>query len=232
MGGGSGLGMAGPLAVFASGFSAELLVRGYRPRSAGEQLRLMADASEWLAGRGLGAGDLPDVRVAELMAGRRAAGRSHLLSSQAIVPLLDYLRGLGVVPVAVARTSVTPSEVPIERYSVYLRDQRGVSSSTVRNYVGIARVFLSWRETSTGTLALGELDGAAVIAFVLGEAQRQRWFGEVRGHAAARVRALLACGGRDLSGARGRGAVGRELAVGGIGQGVGRRIARAVAGEL
>ena len=80
MGGGSGLGMAGPLAVFAPGFSAELLRRGYRPRSAGEQLRLMADASEWLAGHGLGPCDLTEVRVAELMAGRRAAGRSHLLS--------------------------------------------------------------------------------------------------------------------------------------------------------
>jgi len=164
--------MAGPLAVFAPGFSAELLRRRYRPRSAGEQLRLMADASEWLAGHGLRPCDLTEVRVAELMAGRRAAGRSHLLSVWAMVPLLEYLRGLGVVPVAVARMSVTPSEVLIERYSAYLREQRGVSSSTVRNYVGVARVFLSWREMTTGTLALGELDGAAVIAFVLGEAAR------------------------------------------------------------
>ena len=55
---GSGLGMAGALAVFAPGFSAELLRLGYRPRSAGEQLRLMADASEWLAGHGLRPCDL------------------------------------------------------------------------------------------------------------------------------------------------------------------------------
>lgn len=169
---GSGLRMAGPLAVFAPGFSAELLRLGYRPRSAGEQLRLMADASEWLAGHGLRPCDLTGVRVAELMAGRRAAGRSHLLSVSAMAPLLEYLRGLGVVPVAVARMSVTPSEVLIERYSAYLLEQRGVSLSTVRNYVGVARVFLSWREMTAGMLALGELDGAAVIAFVLGESQR------------------------------------------------------------
>lgn len=172
MGDGSGLGMAGPLAAFGSGFSAELLRQGYRPRSAGEQLRLMADVSEWLAGRGLGPCDLTEVRVAELMAARRAAGRLHLLSARAMVPLLEYLRGVGVVPVAVARMSVTPSEVLIERYSAYLREQRGVSSSTVRNYVGVARVFLAWREVTTGTLALEELDAAAVIAFVLGDTQR------------------------------------------------------------
>ncbi|MGZ6576032.1 MAG: site-specific integrase [Solirubrobacteraceae bacterium] len=171
MGAGSGLGMAGPLAVFAPGFVAELVRRGYRPRSAGEQLRLMADASEWLAGHGLGACDLSEVRVAQLMAARRAARRSHLLSVWAMTPLLEYLRGLGVMPVAVA-TSVTPSEVLIGRYSAYLFERRGVSSSTVRDYVGVARVFLSWREMTTGTLALGELDGTAVIAFVLGESQR------------------------------------------------------------
>ena len=172
MGGGSGVGMAGPLAVFAPGFSAELLRRGYRPRSAGEQLRLMADASEWLAGHGVGPSDLTEVRVAELMVARRAAGRFHLLSVCAIAPLLEYLRGVGVVPVAVAASPVTPSEALIERYSAYLLQRRGLSSSTVRNYAGVARVFLSWREVTMGTLALGELDGAAVIAFVLGESRR------------------------------------------------------------
>ena len=172
MSSGSGFEMAAPLAPFASGFGAELVRLGYRPRSAREQLRLMADASEWLAGHGLQPWDLTEVRVAELMVARRAAGRAHLLSAQAMVPLLEYLRGLGVVPVAVAATSLTPSAVLIERYSAYLLQRRGVSSSTVRNYVGVARVFLSWRDMTTGTLALGELDGAAVIAFVLGEAQR------------------------------------------------------------
>ena len=126
----------------------------------------------WLAGRGLEAADLTEARVAQFSMARRAAGRAHLLSAQAMVPLLEYLRGLGVVPAAAAAVPVTPIEMLVERYGVYLLQRRGVSSSTVRNYVGVARVFLSWRDMTTGTLALGELDGAAVIAFVLGEAQR------------------------------------------------------------
>ena len=87
-------------------------------------------------------------------------------------PLLGYLRGLGVVPGAVAAMSLTPGEALIERYSAYLAERRGLSLSTVRNYVGVARVFVSWREAAAGTLALGELDGAVVIEFVLGESQR------------------------------------------------------------
>ena len=172
MGRGSGVGMAGPLAAFAAGFSAELVRLGYRPGSAAAQLQLMAEASAWLAGQDLQPCDLSEARVAQLMSARRAAGRSRLLSVRAIVPLLGYLRGLGVVPPPVVAGSLTASDELLERYSAYLRERRGLSPSTVRNYLGVARAFLAWRETAVGGLALGELDGAAVIEFVLGEAGR------------------------------------------------------------
>ncbi|MGI8414586.1 MAG: tyrosine-type recombinase/integrase [Solirubrobacteraceae bacterium] len=168
----SGVRVSGPLAAFASGFSAELVRLGYRPGSAGEQLRLMADVSEWLAGRGLQPCDLTEARAAELMVERRAAGRLHLLSVRAMVSLLAYLRGVGVVSVAVESLPLTPSGALLGRYATYLLERRGLSRSTVRNYVGVARVFLSWREATAGTLALGEVDGAVVVEFVLGESRR------------------------------------------------------------
>jgi integrase len=86
--------------------------------------------------------------------------------------LLDYLRGLGVVPPAVPVAPSTPGEVLIERYSMYLLERRGLTVSTVRNYVGVARVFLADRERVRGGLALPELDGAAVSEFVLRESRR------------------------------------------------------------
>ena len=170
MSSGSGLGMSGPLAVFAAGFGVELERRGYRPRSVREQLWLMADVSEWLAVHGLQPVDLTEDRVTQLLADRRAAGRWHLLSRRAVVPLLEYLRGVGIVPAVMA--PVTAGEILVERYSVYLREQRGLASGTVRNYVGVACAFLTWRETATGMLGLDGLDAPAVIAFVLGESQR------------------------------------------------------------
>jgi integrase/recombinase XerD len=165
-------GVAGPLAAFAPGFRAELVRRGYRPGSAAEQLRLMAHASGWLAVHGLQAGDLTEVRVAQVMSERRAAGRSRLLSPRAMLPLLLYLRGLGVVPAAVPAVPLTSSEALIARYSAYLLERRGLALSSVRNYVGVARVFLSWRETAAGGLRLEGLDAAAVSEFVLGDARR------------------------------------------------------------
>jgi integrase len=164
--------MAGPLAVFARGFSADLVRQGYRPGSAAAQLELVADASGWLAAHRMGAGDLTESLVEQLMAERRASGRSRLLSSRAMSPLLEYLRGLGVVPAAKPAAPVTAVEAIVERYSAYLLARRGLAPSTVRNYVGVATVFLSWREVTTGALCLETLDAVAVSEFVLREARR------------------------------------------------------------
>jgi integrase/recombinase XerD len=166
------LGMVGPLAVFAPGFSADLVRQGYRPGSAAAQLELVADASGWLAARGLGAGDLTEALVEQLMAERRASGRSRLLSSRAMSPLLEYLRGLGVVPAAKPAVPVTAVEAIVERYSAYLLARRGLAPSTVRNYVGVATVFLWWREATTGGLCIQTLEAVAVSEFVLREARR------------------------------------------------------------
>ena len=166
--------MVGPLRAFAPGFAAELVARGYRPRSAAAQMALMADVSAWLAVRGLEAGDLSEERVDRLMAQRRASGPATLLSPRAMVPLLEYLRSVGAIAAAPAVTvaATTAAEELVERYSAYLVDRRGLARSTVRNYVWVARVFLAWRETTTGALELERLDAAAVSEFVLEQASR------------------------------------------------------------
>jgi integrase/recombinase XerD len=160
------------LAAFAQGFVEDLAARGYRPGPAADQLRLMADVSRWLAERGLAAGDLTVVAAEGFAAERRAAGRSRLRSARALTPLLDYLRGLGVVPLPVAAAPSTPAEALIERYSAYLLKQRGLAASSVRNYVGVARTFLRDREQVRGELAVRELDGKAVSEFVQRESGR------------------------------------------------------------
>jgi len=103
---------------------------------------------------------------------RRDAGRARFVSPRALIPLFSYLRGLGVVPPALVAAPSTPVEVLIARYSRYLLERRGLALSTVRNYVGVARVFLEDRERVRGELALRELDGAAVSEFVLRESRR------------------------------------------------------------
>jgi integrase/recombinase XerD len=168
----SGVRVAGPLAAFAPGFVADLVARGYRPGPAADQLRLMADVSRWLEERALGAGDLTVGVAARFSAERRAAGRRRLVSPRALGQLLDYLRDLGLAAPAVLAAPCTPGEVLLERYSAYLLERRGLAASSVRNYVGVARVFLADRERIRGELALMELDAAAVSDFALRESRR------------------------------------------------------------
>jgi hypothetical protein len=137
--------MTGPLAAFAPGFASELMARGYRPGSTAALLELTADVSAWLAAQGLTAGDLTEARIGLLMSELRAKGRSRLISSRALSPLLEYLRELGVVPPSRPAMAVTATEMMIERYSSYLFVRRGLARSTVRNYLGVAREFFSWR---------------------------------------------------------------------------------------
>jgi integrase/recombinase XerD len=161
--------VAGPLARYAPGFRKELDRQGYRSGSAGEQLLLMAHVSRWLASHDLDAGELTAVRVEQFLHARRAERYAHLRSARALSPLLEHLRGLGVVPTPAPAAAATPIEAVLERYSVYLFEERGLSASSVRNYVGVARLFLADRVTATGALELEGLTTAAVSEFVLGE---------------------------------------------------------------
>ena len=168
----SGVGVGGPLAGFASGFVDGLVARGYRSGPAADQLRLMAEVSLWLAEQDLGAADLTVSAVEQFMADRRArvargCGRCGRWVRCSITCVAWAPRRLRC---RLCRS--TPAEVLIERYSMYLLERRGVARSTVRNYVGVARVFLSWREATVGGLCLERLDAAAVSEFVLLESRR------------------------------------------------------------
>ena len=95
--------VTGPLEPYVSGFVTELVERGYTPVSVAHQLRLMAHVSRWLASEGFGPDDLSSVRVEQFVAARRAAGYVNYVTVRALAALLEYLRGVGVVPPAASR---------------------------------------------------------------------------------------------------------------------------------
>ena len=146
--------VSGPLAPYAAGFQECLARRGYKPTTAGDHILLMAQVSRWLASQDLDADQLTTIRVEEFLAVRRGAGHAHLLSIRGMSPLLDHLRSLGAVPAPGAGAPTGPIEALIDAYQRYLLAERGLSAATVRNYVQVARLFLSHREMATGALDL------------------------------------------------------------------------------
>jgi integrase/recombinase XerD len=163
--------VAGPLAGSAIGFRRELAGRGYsRSRMTG-LLLLMARLSRWLAERGREPGDLSDVDLEQFVSDRRAVSRDdRQLSARAMAPLLEYLRGLGVMPQPLPAVALTAREQLLDAFVGYLAAERGLAASTIGNYRGVAARFLATEgEWPDGIAGVG---AEQVNAFVLAEAAR------------------------------------------------------------
>lgn len=164
--------VSGPLAQFADGFAERLAGLGYSPRGAEGQLRVMKYLSVSLAAEGLPVGDLTGEVVGRFVADRLAR-RVSFRSGRALVPLLTFLRELGVVPVAPAVTPTDPVDVLLGRFAQYLRAQRGLAPATVASYVSQARPFLTWHD-GLRDLRWESLTAAQVDRFVVARAVGQR----------------------------------------------------------
>ena len=135
--------------------------------------------------------DLTAGRVEEFLMARRAEGHSQRLSENAMMPLLAYLRGLGVLPFPPPK-ALTPVEVLVEEYRRYLESERGLAPKSVKRYLGVSRLFLSQRPQVEG-LGLGALAASEVTVFVVAECRR-RGRGQVGGDCAALAAAVLVLG--------------------------------------
>ena len=163
MGGPLGVRCSGPLTPFVDGIAGELCRLGYARDTMRTQLRLWAQLSRWLDGEGLPPGRLTDVIIDRFLEVRR---RTHtaLYSPKALMPGLEYLRTLGVVPEGPQPSASTPVEVVLARFREYLRVERGVLESTAEAYARRVRPFLEDRVRG-GALELETLSARDVSAF-------------------------------------------------------------------
>lgn len=164
--------VTGPLAGYADGFAARLSELGYTPLSAANQLRVMARLSRWLAVRGQAPAGLDAGRVEGFLADCRARGYTCWLSVRGLAPLLEFLRGLGVVPGPACDRPVTAADVLLGRYQDYLAGERGLAASTIGRYVAEARPFLG-QAAGPDLGGLARLAAGEVSSFVAAECRRR-----------------------------------------------------------
>jgi integrase/recombinase XerD len=160
-----GVRVHGPLAGFAAGFADELSSVGYTQLSTANQLRVMAHFSRWMLSEGLEPGGLSDDATRQFLLARRAGGYTHWLSPRGMVPLIGYLRSLGVVPPPPVTAPCGPWEGLLASYGSYLAAERGITPENVAAYVGLARRTLS----AQGAGGPEALSPEAVTCFLLAE---------------------------------------------------------------
>jgi integrase len=157
--------VTGPLASFAPGFARELSQQGYRRKPATDQVRLLAHLSRWLAGKGLDTSDLSSSVLEEFLGERHLQGYTLWLSPKALVPLIDYLRGIGV-RIREPKSEPDPVELLLARYREYLLGTRGLAPTSARGYIDMVRAFVASRLVDD-ELDWASLRPAEVRAFVL-----------------------------------------------------------------
>ncbi len=157
----------GPLAPYAAAFWEELAGCSYAARSAEAHLLLMARLSRWLEQTRLDPGELGPAQVDEFLCWNHTEGYRFPKSARGAVPLLVFLRGLGVVPQPPA-PALSASEQLLERFRVHLAGERGLAEGTICNYVHAGRLWFRALERS-GELGAGMLTAADVDGFVIAE---------------------------------------------------------------
>ncbi len=127
--------VTGALEPFAGGFRVELVRVGYGPDSAAQRMQLMACLSRWMVEGEVPVAELTWERAQQFVEWRCAMGYRHFRSPRGLVPLLAYLRSLGVAPLPVAPSADGPVDLLVERYHsgfAFLRGlSRGLSASPV-----------------------------------------------------------------------------------------------------
>lgn len=167
--------VAGPLAAHAEAFRSELARVGYAPGSAENLMLVMARVSRWLAGEGLGASDLDDGRVGQVLAAWRAAAPAggRVPTVLTLAPMLGHLRDVGVLAVEPAAAPSTPLEELLAGYRRHLVCDRGLAARTVDRYETTARQFLEGRlALAGGQTGAEDLTGGQVTDFLLVECSR------------------------------------------------------------
>ena len=156
----------GPLAPFAPGLVVELASLGYTRTSVTLRMRLAASLSRWLDAVGVSVDELTGPVMERFLSERRARGASHY-SPRALVPIMDYLRRVGVVSAVVASAPpVSVVEVLLERFARYLATRRALTPVVVRAYVRWVGPFTEDVLCPAGVDRLGVVSAGEVAAFL------------------------------------------------------------------
>ena len=161
---------AGLLWPQVDGYRAWLEQRGYTPGTVRNMLKDLGQVGLWLSVESIELGQLDEARVAAFLLARRETGHRRVPGARGMVPLLSYLREMGLTPAEVP--SITPLDVLLGQYRCWMVQERNLAATTVHRYENTARRFLSEQASRDDVFEPAGLTGADVNAFLLRECGR------------------------------------------------------------
>ena len=160
---------SGPLAPHLDSFAARLSEQGYTKYYGRQKIEMVADLSHWLDRKHIEVANLDERCIDDFLAAR-SKGRCHTGGEKSMLArLLRHLREDGLVPVAPLPVVRNPIDLFEREYGHFLSQERGLSQSTLRHYLPVARDFLSQR-FGARKVQLKELQSKDVTGFILRQA--------------------------------------------------------------
>ena len=127
----------------------------------------MAHLSQWMADEGVEPSELSQDRVEQFFAVLKRQWKRPP-TVQTLRPMLRWLREWRFVPPLTSTTPRTPLDVLLDKYHIWLVEDRGLAFATVRRYEAIARRFLQERQTvASRSTGVEGLTGTDVTDFLL-----------------------------------------------------------------
>lgn len=161
----------GPLASYLDVFASFLAEQGFKRHLLGQQIRVAANFSKWLQGKGIAAANASDAHILLFLGGparRRTVRRGEFAILRR---LLGFLVRLGVTHPLPEHDSATPVQRAVSAFAVYLREERALCDKTLIQYCPFVERFLSGR-FGHGPVEFAALRSADIIEFVKMEAAR------------------------------------------------------------
>ncbi len=158
----------GPLAPYLDSFAEQLEQGGYTRRVAHYQIRLVAGFSVWLESKRIAVEDVRFRHACDFLEGRIQKLRRG--DAATLDRMMDLLTRLDVLDRQIEPDMSTPLDEAIDRYTKFLRVERGLAAATIFGYSKYVRQFLleSFHE---GQINYPRLSPEDVINFVQRQAK-------------------------------------------------------------
>jgi site-specific recombinase XerD len=164
--------LEGPLKAHIALFAQWAGEQGYALSYVHRKVLIAGCFSRWLGQKRVRLRDVSSEHVAQYLRCRARRVRPHQGDAAALRQLIDFLRRRGVIRAQrIVPRRLTPVERCAQAFERFLREERGLASATVTNYVPFIRCFLQNRFGRERVL-LSSLSGGDVVKFVQRQAPR------------------------------------------------------------
>jgi len=162
----------GRLGPYVDGYRARLLELGYTRGTVRGQLKVLGQLGRWMASEGRDVEQLNFSTVDAFLKARRNDGHRRVSTERSFKALLDYLHDQGVTEEPAPPAAPSPLDALVGRYREWMIRERSLAPATVLRYERVARRFFTRRRSREDELAIKDLTGADVTAFLLQECGR------------------------------------------------------------